>query len=95
MYGITLDEYETRVLEQGGRCACCKRGLGIKPVVDHCHTTGVVRGIVCYGCNTGLGKIGDNAEGAHRAEMYLWQSRDLLAEFSQGRHSVSELIGAA
>jgi hypothetical protein len=65
-----------------------RRGLGVKPVVDHDHETGKVRGIVCYGCNTGLGKIGDNPDGAHRAEMYMWQSRDVLREISEGKHLI-------
>lgn len=93
-YGITLDEYEARVQGQGGMCACCGRGLGIKPVVDHDHETGKVRGIVCYGCNTGLGKIGDNPDGAHRAEMYMWQTRDVLSEVAEGKHYWRELIDA-
>lgn len=94
-YGLTLADYDEMVERQGGMCACCKRGLGVKPVVDHCHESGKVRGIVCYGCNTGLGKIGDNAEGAYRAEMYLWQTRDVLGELTSGRHTVAELIGVA
>ncbi|MFD7042300.1 endonuclease VII domain-containing protein [Rhodococcus jostii] len=94
-YGLTTEKYEGRIVEQGNKCACCGDGLGVNPMVDHDHVTGVVRGILCSGCNTGLGQIGDQAEGAHRAETYLWKSRDLVAEFAAGRHSVEEMIGAS
>ena len=39
--------------------------------VDHCHETGRIRGVLCAGCNTGLGKLGDNREGLLRALDYL------------------------
>lgn len=59
-YNITLLQYEEMVEEQGGRCAAC----GCEPAeagrwgefhVDHCHDTGVVRGILCSNCNVCLG----------------------------------------
>lgn len=59
-YGITVEEYFRLLEEQGGRCAVC-RGLPEevnKPkhwtdvlCVDHCHDTGVVRGLLCNDCN--------------------------------------------
>lgn len=39
--------------------------------VDHDHVTGTVRGLLCNGCNHGIGKLGDNAEGVRRALAYL------------------------
>jgi hypothetical protein len=39
--------------------------------VDHCHSTGQIRGVLCCECNTGIGKLGDNAEGVRRALAYL------------------------
>lgn len=92
-YGITVAEFDQRLIDQRGLCACCERQLNEHLVVDHDHDSGVVRGILCFGCNTGLGQLGDNAEGAHRAETYLWAHRDILAEFASGRHSAQELIG--
>lgn len=41
------------------------------PKVDHCHDTGRVRGMLCHGCNTALGKLGDNVAGLRRALEYL------------------------
>lgn len=59
-YGITLAEYEEMLEAQGGGCAIC----GAKPVkgkrrhaIDHCHTTGKVRGILCNRCNVILGHL--------------------------------------
>lgn len=51
--------------EQGGRCCICQGQLGIKapldPVLDHCHQTGAVRGVLHRGCNSLLGKVENNA----------------------------------
>ena len=58
-YGLTVSQYEKMVLAQGGRCACC-HGVkkGIKRLsVEHNHTTGKVRGLVCQGCNVAIGMV--------------------------------------
>ena len=66
-FGITLTEYETMLVSQKGRCVICGReeltahtrgGKGaIRLAVDHCHDTGVVRGLLCRNCNTAIGKL--------------------------------------
>lgn len=60
---------------QGGRCAICgTTGWGGKygtPVIDHCHRTGKVRGILCQKCNVGLGKFGDTTHLLDAAIRYL------------------------
>jgi hypothetical protein len=50
---------------QEGVCACCKqspkeRGRNGSFVVDHCHTTGAVRGLLCAKCNAGIGFFDDD-----------------------------------
>lgn len=58
-YGITINDYEQMFQQQNGVCKICK-GLdpsGRRLAVDHCHTTGVVRGLLCPSCNTALGRI--------------------------------------
>jgi hypothetical protein len=59
-YGLTLEQYQSLVEKQGGRCAICKRVLEKILVVDHCHETGRVRGLLCDRCNAGLGMFVDN-----------------------------------
>lgn len=80
-YGITVEEYEQKLREQGGHCALCPRTpeqdrFG-NLCVDHDHDTGALRGILCHVCNSGLGKLGDNEAGLLRALAYVrqgWQS---------------------
>ena len=53
-YGITQEEYETMLKRQHGKCAVCNRpprNNGIRLAVDHCHSTGVIRGLLCNSCN--------------------------------------------
>lgn len=73
-YGITPDEYDRILAQQGGKCACCGRDAntcGRRLFVDHCHETGRIRGIICNRCNYGIGALGDNIEGLNRAIEYL------------------------
>jgi hypothetical protein len=59
---------------QGGVCAICSapdESLKKRLCVDHCHTTGAVRGLLCDNCNTALGKFRDNADTLRRAITYL------------------------
>ena len=73
LYGITIDQFEARLAAQGGVCAIC-RGLpapGRQFHVDHDHTTGAIRGILCQKCNGGLGAFGDTAAGLRVALAYL------------------------
>ncbi|MGW4159353.1 endonuclease domain-containing protein [Streptomyces sp. NPDC004788] len=39
--------------------------------VDHCHETGRVRGVVCFNCNSAIGKLGDDPDVLRRAIAYL------------------------
>lgn len=57
-YGITLEEYTKILLDQNSSCAICGRHQSefkLALAVDHCHTTGKIRGLLCGPCNTGLG----------------------------------------
>lgn len=70
LYGMSLEEYEKRVVEQEGRCAICVEPAE-KLVVDHCHRKGSVRKLLCGGCNTGLGMFQDDPERMAKAIAYL------------------------
>jgi hypothetical protein len=74
-YGITLEEYNQKLLDQGGRCAICGKehadSLRRNLNVDHCHTTGEVRDLLCSRCNLTLGKFEDRIELFQAAIAYL------------------------
>lgn len=69
-YGITLDDYNKMLENQGGRCAICGSISGAL-FVDHCHKTGRVRGLLCCSCNTGIGLLKDNIDVLTNAIKYL------------------------
>lgn len=77
MYGITLEEYDTMRVVQDHRCLICNdHELEVAAkhktlYVDHCHTTGKVRGLLCHNCNIGLGNFRDNEERLLSAIEYL------------------------
>lgn len=71
LYGITLDEYNKMLAHQGGCCAICMETASSRLHVDHCHSTGKVRGLLCSKCNTGLGAYRDNTELLKAAVDYL------------------------
>jgi len=64
-YGITRQQRTALIESQGNRCLCCKvtfeRKGKNRPCVDHCHTTGRIRGVLCDRCNVVLGRVNDNA----------------------------------
>ena len=74
-YGITLDDYYSMLKRQGDGCGICKEktpgGRTKFFVVDHCHTTGKVRGLLCTKCNRGLGLFNDNTDKLLNAINYL------------------------
>jgi hypothetical protein len=77
--GITLQEYDKLLKQQEMVCAICKRvetrknanGSTWSLSVDHCHTTGVIRGLLCGRCNTGLGMFLDDPTLLENAISYL------------------------
>lgn len=68
-YGLSGEDYARMVTEQGGNCAIC--GAAGNLVIDHCHATGRVRGLLCNNCNAGLGMFGDAATRVREAAEYL------------------------
>jgi hypothetical protein len=76
-FKITPEEYAEMLSAQGGACACCGgvNENGMRLAVDHDHSTGMIRGLLCGTCNTGIGALGDGADGVRRALAYLERSR--------------------
>lgn len=60
-YGISEGEYRSLLAAQEGGCAICgARPAGKRLHIDHCHTTGTVRGLLCSNCNLGIGNFRDS-----------------------------------
>lgn len=73
-YGITIAEYDELQASQEGRCAICGRlpgGRHRRLVVDHDHTSGHVRALLCVTCNWALGWFQDDPEVIWKAAAYL------------------------
>ena len=73
--GITLDEYNCLFAIQNGCCAICgthqTQQKGFSMAVDHCHQGNKIRGLLCFLCNTAIGRFNDNPELIEKALRYL------------------------
>jgi hypothetical protein len=80
-YGISKEDYLNLVERQDNKCAICgnaetasnhwKENQTRRLAIDHCHKTGLIRGLLCYRCNTTLGKVEDNPELLRNMAAYL------------------------
>lgn len=74
-YGLTAAQVDEMIDQQGGVCALCRQRTPTH--VDHDHGSGAVRGVLCSGCNQGLGNFRDDTAALRRAITYLetttWQ----------------------
>ena len=81
-YGISHDQYLDMLEEQDHVCAICKQpefitnaSGTVRPLcVDHCHTTGNVRGLLCNTCNILLSRARDSVDILENAIEYLRRS---------------------
>ena len=73
-YGITKKEYLSIYEKQQGNCKICGKNESEQKQrlhVDHCHNSGVVRGLLCSKCNTAIGLMGDDIGRLEKAKQYL------------------------
>jgi hypothetical protein len=84
-FGITEEIYEAMFAAQDGKCAICgreesaidhKRKAPKSLSVDHCHKTGVVRDLLCWTCNSTLGKIQESKTWLEAMISYLEKWED-------------------
>jgi hypothetical protein len=68
-YGLSEADFAALLQKYAGCCAIC--GHKGTLVVDHCHSSGSVRGLLCHGCNRGLGCFADDLNRLQRAIVYL------------------------
>lgn len=76
LYGITTADYECLFASQSGKCAICGDAAGGKGNraslhVDHEHSTGTIRGLLCGPCNVGIGSLRDRQDLLLKAVDYL------------------------
>ena len=76
-FGITLIEYDTMLAGQNGTCCICKNKCptGRNLAVDHDHSTGKIRGLLCLHCNRLLGNAKDSLSTLRSAVVYLEQNQ--------------------
>lgn len=98
-HGISLQHYERLFNRQGGLCAICGRsekakinGIIKSLAVDHCHTTGKIRGLLCHRCNLGLGWFDDNVVLLRHAVAYLLNG-NITDKKKQLTHSPEGFVG--
>ena len=79
-YGVSVQEYEDRMLRQRGVCAICGQPEKVRDrrtgkvralAVDHCHDSGQVRGLLCQRCNLGIGYLAHYPTILEKAIEYL------------------------
>lgn len=74
-YNLTLEERSKLLKSQNNCCAICGynklENENKFPVIDHCHNTGKIRGILCANCNIGLGMFKDEIDLLEKAISYL------------------------
>lgn len=79
-FGLSAETYNLMVEQQNGLCAICKKPETFvhsrtkelaRLAVDHCHTTGKTRKLLCKNCNTGLGSFKDDPRILMSAVEYL------------------------
>jgi len=80
LYGVTGEEYAKMLHDQKGLCAICNQpetrssrtvGEVCRLALDHDHDTGMIRGLLCHSCNTGIGKFKESPELLMSALAYL------------------------
>ncbi len=74
-YGIDVEDYDAMVTNQQSCCASCGQPT-TNLVVDHCHSTGKVRALLCLNCNILLGHAHDKIERLQQAIAYLINHND-------------------
>lgn len=69
-YGVSWEDFTDLLIKQVGMCAICGDKMS-PPQIDHCHKTGIVRGLLCKRCNHGLGMFKDLPACLRAAAAYL------------------------
>jgi hypothetical protein len=93
-YGITLQNKEQMLQQQNGCCAICNKKIVGQINIDHCHTTGKVREILCNSCNFLLGNCKDKIDILENAIQYLGKHMAAKPGLYANIHAKQERIKA-
>ena len=75
-YGLSKDDVELMLQHQKNECAICGDDISSGYHIDHCHTTGKVRKLLCQKCNQAIGLLRENAELFDKASKYIKDHRE-------------------
>lgn len=78
LYGLSLETYTQMEQQQSGCCFICHKVPNRRLDIDHNHTTGVVRKLLCHGCNTLIGSAGESVDLLQKAITYLQSHSQLI-----------------
>ena len=70
-YGMTAEQFNSMIVSQNNSCGICFEIFSQTPHVDHCHSSGKVRGLLCRKCNTGIGYFKENVDIFESARNYI------------------------
>ncbi|WP_353963746.1 endonuclease VII domain-containing protein [Streptomyces sp. NBC_00237] len=80
-FGLTPEKYKVMLDAQNGGCAICGRAaeevgdrVSRRLAVDHCHSSGRIRGLLCRACNVAIGQLRDDPELIRRAAAYVMEN---------------------
>ncbi len=81
VFGVTFDEVLLKLEKQNGVCAICSKVLdsltrGTKPHLDHDHSNGMIRDVLCSRCNNVLGYVGENIELLMKFVSYIQRHKE-------------------
>ncbi|MBP7709873.1 MAG: endonuclease VII domain-containing protein [Rickettsiales bacterium] len=103
-YGITLKQYEELLALQNHTCAICGKGEHVRKndkyfLVDHCHKTGEVRGLLCHRCNQAIAQLNEDPSSSLRLIKYIFlhkiKEKEYADSFFAGyMNAVSSMLNA-
>lgn len=95
-YGLSPIEFSEMLVTQKFKCLICEQELSFymrRPPIDHCHKTGMVRGVLCEQCNSGIGQFKDNPKLLRNAANYLELSIEKYYKFLKNENLEKIFIG--
>lgn len=83
LYGVTKSIFDLMLKDQDHKCAICESEIKESAHIDHCHTDGHVRGLLCSRCNQAIGLLDEDTERMKKAVSYIRRSHDAVARLSR------------